>query len=112
MQNDYLCWSNCTSYDQSDYTVIEIPDEFHSHSVRKGTSQAPDMIRKISRERDVYFENNLPSLAYSNMEKPHQKFLTLETYLEKKSLKSLAKYFKTRKFQLPWTETTLLRHKS
>ena len=62
-----LSWANCNSYNSADYVVVGIPDESHSHSLRKGTSKAPDRIRKVSSEQDVYFENNIASPAYTNL---------------------------------------------
>jgi len=61
-----MSWSNCNSYHESDYVFVGLPDESHSHSLRKGTSNAPDRVRKISCERDIYFEDNKGSLAYTN----------------------------------------------
>jgi agmatinase len=72
-----LCWSNCNSYRESEYVIIGISDESHSHSLRKGTSEAPDRIRKVSRDRDVYVENNKESLAYTNSGKPISKIFDL-----------------------------------
>ena len=72
-----LCWSNCNSYRESEYVIVGISDESHSHSLRKGTSEAPDRIRKISRDRDVYIENNLESLAYTNSGKLQSKIFDL-----------------------------------
>lgn len=73
MLNHSMCWSNCSSYDDADFVIVGIPDESHSHSLRKGTSKAPDMVRHISRERDVYIENNIESLAYTNTGKTRSK---------------------------------------
>lgn len=61
-----ISWSNCKTYRESEYVVLGLPDESHLHSLRKGTSDAPDIIRKISRERDVYIKNNIESPAYTN----------------------------------------------
>jgi len=72
-----LCWSNCKSYLESEYVIVGLDDESQSHSIRKGTSSAPDRIRKISRERDVYIENNRESLAYTNSGKPQSKIFDL-----------------------------------
>jgi len=72
-----LCWSNCDSYKQSDYVIVGLPDESHSHSLRKGTSKAPDRIRQISRERDVYVENGQESVAYTNLGKAQAKIFDL-----------------------------------
>jgi len=72
-----LCWSNSNSYRESEYVIVGLNDESHSHSLRKGTSQAPDRIRKISKERDVYIENNRESLAYTNSGKLQSKIFDL-----------------------------------
>ncbi len=68
-----FCWSNCNSYEQADHVIVGVPDYSHSHSLRKGTSKAPDVVRKTSNERDVYIENNSKSLAYSNSGKTKSK---------------------------------------
>lgn len=72
-----ICWSNCNTYRESEYVIVGITDESHSHSMRKGTSNAPDRIRKISKERDVYIENNHESLAYTNAGKSQSKIFDL-----------------------------------
>jgi len=72
-----LCWSNCNLYRESEYVIVGLNDESHSHSIRKGTSNAPDIIRKISKERDVYIENNRESLAYTNLGKLQSKIFDL-----------------------------------
>jgi len=72
-----LCWSNCDSYRESEYVIVGLTDESHSHSMRKGTSKAPDIIRKISKQRDVYIENNQESLAYPNSGKSQSKIFDL-----------------------------------
>lgn len=61
-----ICWTNTTNYDESDFVVVGLADESHSHSTRRGTSKAPDEIRKISWENDVYVEKGIPSVAYPN----------------------------------------------
>jgi agmatinase len=72
-----ICWSNCKSYRESEYVIVGLNDESHSHAKRKGTSSAPDRIRKISNERDTYIENNQESLAYTNSGKPRSKIFDL-----------------------------------
>lgn len=69
-----ICWSNCNSFEQSDFVFIGIPDESHSHSIRPGTSKAPDKVRNISWDRDVYVEKGLLSNAFSNRGKPSGNF--------------------------------------
>ena len=58
-----ICWEN-SSYEDSDLVIIGIPDESRSHSIRKGTSKAPEQIRKISNLMDSYTRNGQTSLGY------------------------------------------------
>lgn len=58
-----ICWENTRSFEQADVVVLGIPDETGSHSVWSGTSRAPDRVRKISNERDIYYEKKLECLA-------------------------------------------------
>lgn len=58
-----ICWANTPSFEDSDIVIIGIPNEAGSHSRRKGTSKAPDAIRKISNQRDVYVRKQHSSLA-------------------------------------------------
>lgn len=58
-----ICWANTASFDESDIVIIGIPDETGSHAVWSGTSKAPDRIRRISNERDIYYEKKLKCLA-------------------------------------------------
>lgn len=57
-----ICWDN-SEYDDSDIVIIGIPDESQSHSLREGTSKAPDQIRKISNLADSYNRNEQKSLG-------------------------------------------------
>lgn len=61
-----ICWANTNNYDESNFVVIGLADESHSHSTRRGTGKAPDEIRRISWENDVYVEKNIQSIAYPN----------------------------------------------
>lgn len=58
-----ICWEN-SSYEDSDIVIIGIPDESQSHSIREGTSKAPDQIRKISNLMDSYTRNGQTSFGY------------------------------------------------
>lgn len=66
-----ICWSNSKKIDGSDVVIVGIPDESSSHSSRKGTSEAPNQIRKVSLKRDIYHRNNVQSmgLPYSGISK-------------------------------------------
>ncbi len=57
-----ICWAN-TSFEESDIVILGIPDETGSHSVWSGASKAPNRIRRISVERDIYYEKKLQCLA-------------------------------------------------
>lgn len=58
-----ICWHTST-YENSDIVILGIPDESRSHSLREGTSYAPDVIRKISNVRDVYQRQKNSSKGY------------------------------------------------
>jgi agmatinase len=58
-----ICWANAESFEKSDIVVVGIPNEVGSHASRRGTSKAPDTIRKISNQRDIYVHNKIASLA-------------------------------------------------
>lgn len=58
-----ICWSNTDNFDESDILIIGIPDESKSHSLRKGTAEAPQRIREISVVRDSYKRNDIVSLG-------------------------------------------------
>lgn len=58
-----ICWANTKSFENSDIVIVGIPNEVGSHASRRGTSKAPDVIRKISNQRDVYSHKKVTSLA-------------------------------------------------
>ena len=72
-----LSWCNCNSYREAEFVVIGLSDESHSHSLRKGTSKAPNEIRRVSRTRDIFIENGIESPAYTNAGKPTSKIFDL-----------------------------------
>lgn len=53
-----ICWANTENYDESNVVILGVPDESKSHSLRKGTSEAPHKIREISNIRDTYKRGN------------------------------------------------------
>ncbi len=57
-----ICWAN-SDYEHSDFVIIGIPDESKSHSLRTGTSKAPDQIRKTSNIMDSYIRDGQKSLG-------------------------------------------------
>ncbi|MBI3253508.1 MAG: agmatinase, partial [Nitrosopumilales archaeon] len=58
-----ICWANTDNFDEADIVIIGIPDESQSHALRKGTSEAPDWIRRISNLRDTYTRKGKKSLG-------------------------------------------------
>jgi len=58
-----ICWANTDNFDEAKIVIIGIPDESQSHSLRKGTSEAPDRIRHISNIRDSYTRNGIITLG-------------------------------------------------
>lgn len=57
-----ICWNN-SQYLDSDIVIIGIPDESKSHSLREGTSRAPDQIRKTSNLVDSYMRDGKKSIG-------------------------------------------------
>jgi len=49
-----ICWANTENFEEADFVIVGIPDESQSHSLRKGTSEAPHFIRELSNIRDTY----------------------------------------------------------
>ncbi|MDE1829877.1 MAG: agmatinase [Thaumarchaeota archaeon] len=49
-----ICWANTDDFTEADIVIVGIPDESKSHSLRKGSSEAPHKIREISNIRDTY----------------------------------------------------------
>ncbi len=58
-----ICWANTAGFGDSDIVIVGIPDESGSHSYSVGTSKAPNTIRRLSNERDIYAEGKLRCLA-------------------------------------------------
>ena len=58
-----ICWANTDSFEESNIVIVGIPDESKSHSLRKGTSDAPHKIREISNLRDTYKRGTKSSLG-------------------------------------------------
>ncbi len=49
-----ICWANTERFEEAQVVILGIPDESKSHSLRKGSSEAPHKIREISNIRDTY----------------------------------------------------------
>jgi len=58
-----ICWANTDNFDEADIVIIGVPDESQSHALRKGTSEAPDWIRRISNLRDTYTRKGKKSIG-------------------------------------------------
>lgn len=58
-----ICWANTDSFDESEFVIAGIPDESKSHSIRKGTQDAPFKIRQVSNQRDAYTRNGKKSFG-------------------------------------------------
>ena len=58
-----ICWANSDDFDESEIVIVGVPDESQSHSLRKGTSEAPHFIREISNVRDSYTRKGIKSLG-------------------------------------------------
>jgi agmatinase len=56
-----FAWGD-SAYDEADVVVLGVPDESGSHSSRRGTKLAPEAIRRVSNEREV-FEREAKTLA-------------------------------------------------
>lgn len=53
-----ICWANTDNFEEAEVVIVGIPDESKSHSLRKGSSEAPHKIREISNIRDTYKRGN------------------------------------------------------
>ncbi len=59
-----ICWANTDNFSEADVVIFGIPDESKSHSLRKGSSEAPHKIREISNMRDTYKRGNTISKGF------------------------------------------------
>jgi agmatinase len=58
-----ICWANTDDFEKSEIVIVGVPDESQSHSLRKGTSEAPHFIREISNIRDSYTRKGTKSIG-------------------------------------------------
>jgi len=58
-----ICWATTDIFDESEFVIVGVPDESQSHSLRKGTEEAPSRIRQISNLRDSYDINGKTSIG-------------------------------------------------
>ena len=62
-----FAWSNTDSFDKADVVLVGVPDETGSYATRKGSSKAPDAIRKVSNEREVFERRGMKTVALSQI---------------------------------------------
>ena len=53
-----LAWATQEKFEDAEWIVFGVPDESGSHSIRKGTSKAPNKIRQVSNQRSTYYRGN------------------------------------------------------
>lgn len=95
-----VCWANSNNYEESDIIIVGIPDQSHSHSIRKGTALAPNAVRVASNKRDVYVENKIRSIAYANSGKSNAKIFDYGNIARKDITKTFAKFAKDSKIPI------------
>jgi agmatinase len=62
-----FAWSNVDSLEEAEIAIIGVPDESGSHSRRKGTAKAPDRIRQVSCEREVFVRKGIRTIATTGL---------------------------------------------
>jgi agmatinase len=95
-----ICWANSKNYEESDIVIVGIPDQSHSHSIRKGTSLAPNAVRDASNKRDVYIEKKIKSIAYTNSGKSDAKIFDYGNITRKDITKTFSKFAKDSKIPI------------
>ncbi|MFQ5941731.1 MAG: agmatinase [Nitrososphaerales archaeon] len=63
-----FAWSNVDKFEEADIIIVGVPDESGSHSTRKSTSKAPNRIRQMSNERDVFIRQGMKTLAMPELD--------------------------------------------
>lgn len=82
-KDNTICWANSKSYGESDIVIVGIPNQSHSHSIRKGTALAPNAVRIASNKRDVYVEKKINQSHILIQVKATQRFSITEILHEK-----------------------------
>ena len=100
VQDKKICWANSNSYEESDIVIVGIPDQSHSHSIRKGAALAPNTVRIASNKKDVYVENKIKSIAYTNSGKSSIKIFDYGNISRKEITKTFAKFSKDSKIPI------------
>jgi agmatinase len=68
-----FAWSNVKKFEDADFVIVGVPDESGSHASRKSASKAPNRIRQISNERDVFVREGMKTLAMPALTTPNKK---------------------------------------
>lgn len=68
-----FAWSNVDKFEDADIIIIGVPDESGSHSIRKSTSKAPNRIRQVSNERDVFIREGMKTMAMPQLQTHNKK---------------------------------------
>ncbi len=68
-----FAWSNVEKFEDADITTVGVPDESGSHASRKSTAKAPDRIRQVSNERDVFVRAGMKTLAMPELKTSNKK---------------------------------------
>jgi agmatinase len=95
-----ICWANSNNYEESDIVIVGIPDQTHSHSIRKGTELAPNAVRAASNKRDVYVEKKIGSIAYTNLGKNNAKIFDYGNISRKDITKTFSKFARDSKIPI------------
>lgn len=68
-----FAWSNVNKFEDADIIIVGVPDESGSHSIRKSTSKAPNRIRQVSNERDIFLREGRKTLAMPELNASNKK---------------------------------------
>ena len=68
-----FAWSNVEKFEAADIVIVGVPDESGSHSIRKSASKAPNRIRQVSNERDVFVREGMRTLAMPQLSTSNKK---------------------------------------
>lgn len=56
-------WANTDNLEEAEFVIIGVPDEGGSHAHRSGAWQAPDTIRRVAHEREVFERAGIRSIS-------------------------------------------------
>lgn len=58
-----FAWAKEDSFEGADVIILGVTDESGSHALRKGASKAPDQIRKVSNEREIFERKGIKTIT-------------------------------------------------